>query len=94
MPRSSDYIINFKNVSHKFKQGKSVIQVLDSVNFQLKNNCIAALIGASGSGKSTFLHLAGLLEKPNNGKILINDCQPIDYFKKPSFVIKFLITVS
>ena len=59
MPRSSDYIINFQNVSHKFKQGKSIIKVLNSVNFQLKNNCIAALIGASGSGKSTFLHLPG-----------------------------------
>jgi len=73
MPKNSDYIINFKNVSHKFKQGKSIIKVLDSVNFKLKNNCIAALIGASGSGKSTFLHLAGLLEKPNNGKILIKN---------------------
>lgn len=73
MPKSENIILNFNNVTHKFKQGKSIIKVLDSVNFELKNNSIIALIGASGSGKSTFLHLAGLLEKPNKGKIFINN---------------------
>ena len=78
MPESENIILNFNNVTHKFKQGKSIIKVLDSVNFELKNNSIIALIGASGSGKSTFLHLAGLLEKPNKGKILINNNNPIN----------------
>ena len=66
-------ILNFQKVSHKFKQGKSIINVLNSVNFELKSNCIVALVGSSGSGKSTFLHLAGLLESPNKGKIYINN---------------------
>jgi len=66
-------ILNFQKVSHKFKQGKSIINVLNSVNFILKSNCIVALVGSSGSGKSTFLHLAGLLESPNKGKIYINN---------------------
>lgn len=73
MPNINNYILNFQKVSHKFKQGKSIINVLNSVNFKLKNNCIAALVGSSGSGKSTFLHLAGLLESPNKGKIYINN---------------------
>ena len=73
MPNINKYILNFQKVSHKFKQGKSIINVLNSVNFKLKNNCIAALVGSSGSGKSTFLHLAGLLESPNKGKIYINN---------------------
>ena len=66
-------ILNFQKVSHKFKQGKSIINVLNLVNFILKSNCIVALVGSSGSGKSTFLHLAGLLESPNKGKIYINN---------------------
>ena len=73
MPNINKYILNFQKVSHKFKQGKSIINVLNSVNFKLKNNCIVALVGSSGSGKSTFLHLAGLLESPNKGKIYINN---------------------
>ena len=73
MPRIYNDILNFQKVTHKFKQGKSIINVLNSVDFKLKNNFVAALVGASGSGKSTFLHLAGLLECPNKGKILINN---------------------
>ena len=73
MPNINKYILNFQKVSHKFKQGKSIINVLNSVNFELKSNCIVALVGSSGSGKSTFLHLAGLLESPNKGKIYINN---------------------
>ena len=73
MPRIYNDILNFQKVTHKFKQGKSIINVLNSVDFKLKNNFVAALVGASGSGKSTFLHLAGLLESPNKGKILINN---------------------
>ena len=73
MPNINKYILNFQKVSHKFKQGKSIINVLNSVNFKLQSNYIVALVGSSGSGKSTFLHLAGLLETPNKGKIYINN---------------------
>ena len=73
MPNINKYILNFQKVSHKFKQGKSIVNVLNSVNFKLQSNYIVALVGSSGSGKSTFLHLAGLLESPNKGKIYINN---------------------
>ena len=66
-------VLLFKNVSHSFIQGNLKIKVLKSANFKLPKNCIAGLIGASGSGKSTFLQLAGLLESPQNGKIFINN---------------------
>ena len=57
-------VLLFKNVSHSFIQGNLKVKVLKSANFKLPKNCIAGLIGASGSGKSTFLQLAGLLESP------------------------------
>jgi lipoprotein-releasing system ATP-binding protein len=66
-------VLLFKNVSHSFIQGNLKVKVLKSANFKLPKNCIAGLIGASGSGKSTFLQLAGLLESPQNGKIFINN---------------------
>lgn len=66
-------VLLFKNVSHSFIQGNLKVKVLKSANFKLPKNCIAGLIGASGSGKSTFLQLAGLLEPPKNGKIFINN---------------------
>ena len=66
-------VLLFKNVYHSFIQGNLKVKVLKSANFKLPKNCIAGLIGASGSGKSTFLQLAGLLESPQNGKIFINN---------------------
>ena len=64
-------VISFKNVSHSFKQGSATIKVLKNISFVLPRKCIAGLIGASGSGKSTFLQLAGLLESPQSGKVFI-----------------------
>ena len=72
-------VISFKNISHSFMQGTINIKVLNNVNFELPKKCIAGLIGTSGSGKSTFLQLAGLLETPQEGKIFINDVNTTRY---------------
>ena len=72
-------VILFKNISHSFMQGTINIKVLNNVNFELPKKCIAGLIGTSGSGKSTFLQLAGLLESPQEGKIFINDVNTTRY---------------
>ena len=69
----SDNILRFNKVSHSFMQGNSCVNVLNQVDVELPKNCIAGLIGASGSGKSTFLQLAGLLEKPVSGNIYVNN---------------------
>jgi len=65
--------LEFKNVSHSFKQGDSLIKVLHKINFTIPKGAIIGLLGASGSGKSTLLQIAGLLEKPTTGKIVIKD---------------------
>ena len=75
----SDNILRFNNVSHSFMQGNSCINVLNQVDVELPKNCIAGLIGASGSGKSTFLQLAGLLEKPVSGNIYVNNIKTNNY---------------
>ena len=72
-------VILFKNISHSFMQGTINIKVLNNINFELPKKCIAGLIGTSGSGKSTFLQLAGLLESPQEGKIFINDVNTTRY---------------
>jgi len=45
--------------------------VFKDVNFSLKRNEIAAIMGVSGVGKTTFLNLCGALDRPTKGKILI-----------------------
>ena len=73
MPDKNKLVLEFKNVTHNFFQANSIIEVLKNVNFSLPNNSIIGIIGNSGSGKSTFLQLAGLLESVQKGNIIINN---------------------
>lgn len=68
----SDILLNSQQVSKSYTDGLSVVDVLKSVNLQIKKGDRMAIIGPSGCGKSTLLHLLGGLDKPTNGEITIN----------------------
>lgn len=67
----SNKILTLKNVSKHYRQGNSIIRVLDDLNLDINEGELIAVIGSSGSGKSTLLHIAGLLDKPTNGEVII-----------------------
>ncbi len=64
-------MIEFKNVSKTFVQGSKDIHVLNDINFSLDKEGLIALLGKSGSGKSTFLSLLAGLDRPDGGEILL-----------------------
>jgi len=66
-------ILELNNVFHSFIQGNTTIDVLKDINISLPSNCIAGLVGESGTGKSTLLQIAGLLESPQKGQVQINE---------------------
>lgn len=49
------------------------LEVLKGVDLEIKKGEVISVVGASGAGKSTLLHIIGTLDKPNNGKVEIND---------------------
>ena len=49
------------------------LQVLKSVDLEIKRNEVVAITGASGAGKSTLLHILGTLDQPDSGEVFIND---------------------
>lgn len=49
------------------------LQVLKNINFKIEDSSVVTIVGASGAGKSTLLHIIGTLDKPDNGKVLIDD---------------------
>ncbi len=61
-----------RDVSRAYRSGDDLLQVLAGANLVLAAGEIVALVAPSGTGKSTLLHLAGLLEKPDTGAVLID----------------------
>ncbi len=69
----SDVVLSLENISRVYLQGDNKINVLNKINLDMRRGEIISLVGNSGSGKSSMLHIAGLLEKPNSGEIFINN---------------------
>jgi len=68
---SSETILNLKNIYRTYRQGSSVLEVFADANLAINGGEVVALVGPSGSGKSSLLHIAGLLEAPDKGQIFI-----------------------
>jgi lipoprotein-releasing system ATP-binding protein len=64
--------LELRSVFRTYRSDAGDLPVLRGVDLILKRGEITALVAPSGTGKSTLLHLAGLLEKPDGGKVLIN----------------------
>ncbi|MFA6909203.1 MAG: ABC transporter ATP-binding protein [Patescibacteria group bacterium] len=65
-------IIKVHNVLKRYTQGTKVIHAVDHVSIDIPQGEFLAIIGASGSGKSTFLQLVGGLDRPTSGTVEIN----------------------
>lgn len=66
-------IIKAENICKTFGSGEAECKALDGVSLEIKEGEFVSIVGRSGSGKSTFMHLIGGLDKPDSGKITIND---------------------
>jgi lipoprotein-releasing system ATP-binding protein len=64
-------VLHLKEVSRSFQQGSTEISVLKGVELSISRGEVLGLVGPSGSGKSTLLQIAGILERPNSGKVII-----------------------
>jgi lipoprotein-releasing system ATP-binding protein len=55
-----------------YSNGTKRVEVLKGVNFSIKSGETVAITGPSGVGKSTFLHILGLLDRPTNGSVFLD----------------------
>ena len=62
-------LIAVRNLFKSFKGNGVRIDVLRDINFDLSAGETIAVVGASGIGKSTFLHILGTLDRPDSGKL-------------------------
>lgn len=66
-------LIRIDNLHKSFYDGDTELKVLKGVNLNVHQAEVLAIMGASGVGKSTLLHIIGTLDRPTEGKIFYED---------------------
>jgi len=77
---SDDVVLEAAGVSKTFRGTGSDIEVLRDVDLVVRTSEVVGIVGASGVGKSTLLHILGSLDRPDSGRVLI-DGSPIHDLK-------------
>lgn len=65
--------LKISNLKKTYKQGEETLIILKDLNMHVQTSEVVAVVGASGSGKSTFLSLTAGLDKFDDGEIWINE---------------------
>jgi len=68
-----------RRLCKRFRNGGAVVNVLQDLDFDLRSGETVAIIGASGIGKSTLLHILGTLDRPDSGSLRFNGESVFDY---------------
>src|SRR3989442_3192545 len=66
-------MIHLENVAKAYRQGTSAVHALAGASLDVPDGEFLSVMGASGSGKSTMLHLIGGLDVPDSGSIRVGD---------------------
>lgn len=66
-------MLKIENISKSFTQDNNKIEILNSLSIEIKEGEKVCIIGPSGSGKSTFLSIISGMDKPDNGKVYIEN---------------------
>ncbi len=74
----NEVVLACHGLSKIFRQAGTPIEVLRHIDLEVKAGEMIAIIGNSGSGKSTLLHLLGGLDKPTQGRVIINNKNLVD----------------
>ncbi len=65
-------VAKLSNVSKIYGEGDLIVKALDNLNLEVKKGDYLAVMGASGSGKSTAMNILGCLDRPSFGQYQLN----------------------
>jgi lipoprotein-releasing system ATP-binding protein len=63
--------LRLDKVARVYAEGAGQLEIFSNVSLLIRQGEVVALVGQSGAGKSSLLHMAGLLEAPSNGDVII-----------------------
>lgn len=70
---SSNKILTVENLVKYYGTGERTVKAVDHISLEVERGTFTAIVGRSGSGKSTLLHLIGGLDRPDSGKVRIEE---------------------
>ena len=73
MANSVETLIRIADLHKSYYDGESELPVLQGVNLEIYMSELLAIVGASGVGKSTLLHIMGTLDRPTTGSVLYDE---------------------
>lgn len=65
-------MLRIEGLKKFYQMGDTTVRALNGVDFEVKENDFIAIMGASGSGKSTFMNILGCLDTPTEGSYMLN----------------------
>src|SRR5258707_1774658 len=81
-------VIQIEDVHKYYELGETRVHALRGVSLQIKRGEFVAIMGASGSGKSTFMNILGCLDKPSSGRYLLEGTNVAEHDKKALALIR------
>jgi putative ABC transport system ATP-binding protein len=76
----SDVVLKTENLEKVYTLGRRKVNALSDVNLRVNKGDFVSIMGPSGSGKTTLLNMLGCLDRPTNGKVILDD---VDVTKVP-----------
>lgn len=65
-------VLQIEDATKHYRMGEVTVKALRGVSFDVHQGELISILGPSGSGKSTLLNLAGALDRPTNGKVVLS----------------------
>lgn len=72
-------IIQLRNIVKQFYMGKpNQLEILHGIDLSIQEGEFVSIVGASGSGKTTFMNIIGILDRPTNGTYFLDDVDVVN----------------
>lgn len=81
-------VIRVEDLHKYYQMGESPVHALRGVSVEIRRGEFVAIMGASGSGKSTFMNILGCLDRPSTGKYLLEGINVAEHDKKALALIR------